>query len=193
MEATSTDPARAVGIPTARSVDHFAFTVPNLDQAIEFFTDVLGCELVYRAGPFEDPDGNWMETALHVHPQASLHLAMLRGGPTTNFELFEYTSPDAADAIPRNSDVGGHHVCFYVDDIDQAVDYLRAIDGVVVMGDPTPVGSPQPNAGSRFVYFKTPWGLQMELVSAPGGMAYEENARRRTVPPARAWTDSEEH
>lgn len=189
--AESTDSASGAGIPTARSVDHFAFTVPDLDQAVDFFTAVLGCKFVYRAGPFEDPEGTWMETALHVHRRASLNLAMLRAGPTTNFELFEYRAPDASGAMPRNSDVGGHHVCFYVDDIDRAAEYLRGAEGVEVMGEPTPVGPPQPNAGSRFVYFKTPWGLQMELVSAPEGMAYEEGAEIRTVPPASSWNEVE--
>src|SRR3712207_8328500 len=35
-------------LPTASAVDHVGFNVPDLDQAIAFFTDVLGFTLVDR-------------------------------------------------------------------------------------------------------------------------------------------------
>ena len=34
------------GIPTAISIDHYGYVVPDLDQAVAFFTDVLGFELL---------------------------------------------------------------------------------------------------------------------------------------------------
>ena len=71
---------------------------------------------------------------------------------------------------PRNSDVGGHHLAFYVHDLDEAVDYLRA-EGVRVLGEPT--ASANASEGQRWVYFLSPWGMQFELVSFPGGKAYE--------------------
>lgn len=45
------------GIPTARNVDHVGVTVPDLDGAVSFFVDVLGCEVIYRTVPFSDPEG----------------------------------------------------------------------------------------------------------------------------------------
>jgi hypothetical protein len=36
-----------------------------------------------------------------------------------------------------------------------------------------------PAAGSHWVYFRAPWGLQMELVSYPDGKAYEAGASVR--------------
>ncbi|RBL80330.1 VOC family protein, partial [Streptomyces cavourensis] len=44
-------------IPGARAVHHIAYTVPDLDQAVDFFTEVIGAELAYRLGPVEDPEG----------------------------------------------------------------------------------------------------------------------------------------
>jgi len=38
---------RRPGVPTARSVDHVAFTVPDLDEAIRFFVEVIGGEHVF--------------------------------------------------------------------------------------------------------------------------------------------------
>ncbi|MYW19485.1 hypothetical protein GT039_28875, partial [Streptomyces sp. SID2955] len=89
-------------IPTASNVDHHAFTVPDLDEAVRFFTEVLGAQELYRIGPVQD-DGDWMRRQLAVHPRASAHIAMLRLADT-NIELFEYTAPGQRTELPRNSD-----------------------------------------------------------------------------------------
>ena len=76
---------------------------------------------------------------------------------------------------PLNSDVGGFHLAFYVDDLDEAVDYLKS-RGVKVLGEPTVSGGA--NEGQRWVYFLAPWGLQFEMVSYPDGKAYEAGRER---------------
>src|SRR5215470_3908530 len=117
--------ARADGIPTMVGVDHIGMTVPRLQQGIDFFTKVLGCQYVYTAGPFADPKGKWMETNLAVDAGASTTLAMVRCGPSQNVELFEYDAKDQLKTPMKNSDVGGFHLAFYVNDLKQAVDYLK--------------------------------------------------------------------
>ena len=67
--------------------------------------------------------------------------------------------------------VGGHHVGFYVTDLNAAVAHLRR-NGVKVLGEPTLMNE-GPSAGLRWLYFVSPWGMTMELVSYPRGMAYE--------------------
>ena len=44
---------------------------------------------------------------------------------------------------------------------------------MMVMG-PLPVDQ-GPAAGQSILYFMTPWGLQLELISYPKGMAYEKD------------------
>lgn len=170
--------ARADGIPSMVGVDHIGMTVPKLQDGIDFFTKVLGCQYVYTAGPFADPKGKWMETNLAVDAGASTTLAMVRCGPTQNIELFEYDAKDQVKTPMKNSDVGGLHLAFYVTDLKQAVDYLKTVPGVQVLGDPTPV-SGQPNGGETFVYFKTPWGANMELLTYPRGLDYEKTTDKR--------------
>jgi catechol 2,3-dioxygenase-like lactoylglutathione lyase family enzyme len=170
--------ARADGIPSMVGVDHIGMTVPKLQDGIDFFTKVLGCQYVYTAGPFADPKGKWMETNLAVDTGASTTLAMVRCGPTQNIELFEYDAKDQVKTPMKNSDVGGFHLAFYVTDLKQAVDYLKTVPGVQVLGDPTPV-SGQPNGGETFVYFKTPWGANMELLTYPRGLDYEKTTDKR--------------
>lgn len=173
-------------LPGARAVHHIAYTVPDLDQAVSFFVDVIGAELAYTLGPVEDREGDWMTRKLGVHPAASAKIAMLRLGPVTNLELFEYSAPDQDRARPRNSDWGGHHFAIYVDDVDKAAAYLREIPGVTVLDEPETI-TEGPIAGDRWVYFTTPWGLHMELINMPAGMPYEQNTATRLYLPEESW------
>src|SRR5690606_22582364 len=120
-------------------------------------------------------DGDFMRTHLGVHPRTEItEIRFYRLGHGTNLEVFAYDSADGQAPQPRNSDIGGHHLALYVDDMDAAVDYLRTA-GVEVMGEP--VSSAGPATGQRWLYFRSPWGMQFELVSFPGGKAYEAEAR----------------
>ncbi|MFJ6983819.1 MULTISPECIES: VOC family protein [unclassified Streptomyces] len=174
------------GIPTLRSVDHIAFTVPDLDEAVAFFTDHVGGELVFRDGPFADPDGDGMTRRLDVHPRAECTLAMVRLG-RLNLELFSYTAPGRTTVRPRNSDAGGHHLALYVDDPDAAYAYLAGVPGVTLMEGPNDVTADAPVKGQRWFYFTTPWGLQMEITSCPDGSFYRGLAGARMAPPAGQW------
>ncbi|MDQ1731226.1 MAG: hypothetical protein QOK10_1385 [Pseudonocardiales bacterium] len=166
----------AVGLPGLTGVDHIGFTVPDLEQARTFLVDVLGCEYLYSLGPYRHED-DWMAEHLNVHPRAVMQqLHFFRCGTQAIFEVFQYSAPDQRAELPRNSDVGGHHVALYVQDLDVAVAYLRG-RGVRVCGDPT--ASSGPSFGQRWVYFLAPWGMQFELVSYPGGKAFD-TMRERT-------------
>ena len=107
---------------------------------------------------------------------------MLRCRNGANFEVFEYEAPGQNRQPPLNSDVGGHHLAFYVDDMDAAVAYLKS-HGVRVLGEPT-VRTSGPSGGQAWVYFLAPWGMQCELVSFPGGKQYERETAGRLWHPA---------
>ncbi|SMC52604.1 VOC family protein [Kibdelosporangium aridum] len=159
-------------IPGLSRVDHIGLTVPDLDQAREFFVDVLGCEYMYTLGPYQD-DGTWMSEHLNVDDRTVMRkLHFFRLGGQAIFEIFEYEAPDQDTEPPRNSDVGGHHIALYVEDLDAAVADLHR-RGLRVLGEPTV--SKGPSGGQRWVYFLSPWGLQCELVSYPNGKAFDHH------------------
>ena len=161
------------GLPGLRGTEHIGFTVPDLDEAERFFVDVIGCERIYSLGPFQHDD-DWMAERLNVHPRAVMReLRFFRCKTGPNFKIFQYETPEPQAPQPRNSDIGGHHLAFYVDDLDAAVEYLRG-HGVRILGEPT--ASSSHSEGQRWVYFLTPWGMQLELVSFPNGKAYEKTA-----------------
>lgn len=160
-------------IPGMTGTDHVGFTVPDLDEAERFFVDILGAVPVYTLGP-KRADDDFMAVQLGVHPRTEItEIRFYRLGNGSNIELFHYASANGQSPQPRNSDIGGHHLALYVDDLDAAAAYLRE-NGVEVMGEP--VRSAGASAGQRWLYFRSPWGMQFELVSYPDGKAYESAA-----------------
>jgi catechol 2,3-dioxygenase-like lactoylglutathione lyase family enzyme len=175
LAALAAGPAGADSLPGMRGHDHTGITVPDMKQAVTFFEDVIGCKQAFSFGPFSDDKGNLMKDMLDVNPRAVItQLTMMRCGFGSNIELFSYTSPDQQVVQPKNSDVGGYHIAFYVDDIKAADKYLRS-KGVWTLFGPVPINQ-GPAAGQAVLYFKAPWGLQMEAISYPNGMAYEKNS-----------------
>ena len=156
-------------IPGLAGVEHIGLTVPDIDAATRFFADLLGAETLYDVGPFESAD-DWMATHLAVHPRARINkVRMLRVAHGPALELFEFTAPGQVTEAPKNSDTGGWHLAFYVDDIDAALAALKRHDVAILSG---PVLMTEgPSAGLSWLYFKAPWGQQLELVSYPGGIA----------------------
>lgn len=172
--------ARADGLPGMRGHDHTGITVPDIKQATDFFVNVLGCKEIMSFGPFADPKGDFMTQLVNVNPRAVIEkIAQIRCGYGSNIELFQYTSPDQKNMTPKNSDIGGYHLAFYVDDIKTAKAYL---DGKGVKTFFNLSVDQGPAAGQSIFYFLAPWGLQMEAISYPNGMAYEKTS------PVKLWS-----
>lgn len=165
------------------NIDHVGITVPDLDQAVEFFVSALGCELVLRAGPDADVGYIWPG---ETEPEESVcRLAILTHDSQHNIELLEYrnTSGAASSEHPRPSQTGGYHLAFHVEDMQSAIERLTAFDGVRVMGKvlTEPSG---PLEGLDWVYLMTPWGMVIELLRWMPGLPYEGATDARLVPPA---------
>lgn len=157
------------GNPIFRKVDHVSLTVHSIDEAIEFYTGVMGATLRYRMGPFDAAeippmaDGrDWTEAHVNV-PDARLNIAMLQLCENLGMELFQYDRPaDASTTPPKNCDVGCRHICLEVDDVVATIAYLEA-NGCSAQAGPIVADSgPAPDSLSWYVL--DPFGHQMELV-----------------------------
>lgn len=182
LSGSSVWAAGSGGIPGVRGIDHIGFTVPDIEQGVTFFREVMGCTEAMRFGPFSDDKGTFMKDLVNVDPRAVIkQIAMMRCGDGSNIELFQYSAPDQKTVMPRNSDYGGFHIAFYVKDIKAAVDKAKALGLKTFMG-PFELKD-GPAAGETITYVLTPWGMQLELISYPDGMAYEKNAKTRLWAP----------
>jgi len=165
-------------VPGLLGIDHIGITVPNVRKAAAWFEDVLGFKNPLTFGPISDPTGTLMHDLVDVDPRAVIdQIRVAGGGAGPNVELFQYEAPDQSRRFAKNSDWAGHHIAFYVRDIDRAVAYMKS-KGVEKLLGPFPI-TDGPAAGQTINYFKTPFRVFIELISYPHGMAYEKTA---TVP-----------
>ncbi|HWJ32909.1 MAG TPA: VOC family protein, partial [Gaiellaceae bacterium] len=168
-------------------LDHVGLTVPDINQAMEWFEDILGAVAPLTFGPFA---GSFLEGAIGVPPGTQIdQITMLRVGHSANLELFKYETDPQRHDMPKNSDWSGHHVAFYVTDIKAAVDYMDS-RGVTRMFGPFTL-TDGPAAGQSINYFRTPWNSYIEFISYPDGMAYQVPSVKPLWSPKRNGSNAE--
>ena len=52
-----------------RGMEHIGFTVPDINEACDFFEKILGAETLYTAATNFRADGDWMKVHLNVDPR----------------------------------------------------------------------------------------------------------------------------
>ncbi len=169
-------------------IDHVGINVPSLESALPFFTDVLGFSPVTQLGPIP-LDENWKKQN-HIDPKTgAVTIKMINAGSGASIEVFAYENNQGNKKHPNSDDIGASHIAFYVKDMNQAVAYLKS-KNVKFIGEPFLMPSGD-TAGETWVYFETPWGSKMELVSYPNGKAYEKSQPKTLLwSPKNAASDS---
>jgi lactoylglutathione lyase/methylmalonyl-CoA/ethylmalonyl-CoA epimerase len=125
-------------------IDHLGVAVKSIEQALEFYRDVLGVE----------------PTGMEEVPSQKVKVCFLPVGES-NIELLEPTSEDSAIAkhIEKRGE-GIAHLAFRVDDIEEALATLKE-KGVRLINE-----TPQPGAhGAKiaFIHPKASNGILIEL------------------------------
>jgi catechol 2,3-dioxygenase-like lactoylglutathione lyase family enzyme len=90
-------------------------------------------------------------------------------GTPTLIETFQYLNPLSRPIPPdaMANDMGVGHICFEVDDIDQAYKRLRA-KSVEFVSDPVTIPASHPKAGGiRWCYFYGPDHERLEILQMP--------------------------
>jgi catechol 2,3-dioxygenase-like lactoylglutathione lyase family enzyme len=158
-------------------IDHVGINVPDLNKAVTFFSDVLGFTPVTQLGPIP-LDAAWKELNRINPATGAVTIKMIHAGTGASIEVFQYADNKGSKTQPNTDDIGASHIAFYTTDIQAAIKYLKS-KGIKILGEPflTPSGH---TSGETWVYFETPWGSKMELVSYPDGKGYEK-ANPKTV------------
>ncbi|WP_457588844.1 VOC family protein [Ensifer canadensis] len=164
-------------------MQHVGFTVPDLDEAVHFFETIFGAVTCLETGKIEADDA-FMQSRLGVPEGRRIeNIKVLRVGNGTNLEIFQYSGEtDSEEPLKRNSQPGGYHLAFEVDDCNSAAVRLRA-SGVEVLDGPTYVESGA-MAGLTWLYLRAPWGQFLEIVSMSGPLGYERADGPRQWSPA---------
>ena len=138
-----------------RGIDHLAFVTDDLPATMDFYTRVLGMQLVHvRRVPFERDRGQ--------PPYDNLRHYFFSMGNDSLLAFFEF--PKGLAKQNRDLPGGMQHVAFHVapERFDTMVDRVRAC-GVDVIG-PVPLGG-------RFwsAYFYDPNGIRLEIATDRSG------------------------
>jgi catechol 2,3-dioxygenase-like lactoylglutathione lyase family enzyme len=140
---------------------HTGYTVSDLDRSLEFYCDLLGCEVVAR----QEKQGGYL-AAIVGYPDAHVRMAHIRApGSEHIIELFQYLAPvpGRAQLEPRN--VGTAHMCFIVEDLSATHQRLLA-SGVHFFSPPVEIDTGI-NTGASGLYLHDPDGIPVELFEPP--------------------------
>jgi methylmalonyl-CoA/ethylmalonyl-CoA epimerase len=123
-------------------VDHIGIAVKNLDETLKFYTDVLGLKL----------------QGTEVVEEQKVRVAFLPVGDT-EVELLESTTDDGpiAKFIEKNGE-GVQHIAFKVDDIEAAIEEMKA-KGMMMIDE-----KPRYGAGGARIAFMHPKSTHRVLV-----------------------------
>jgi lactoylglutathione lyase len=143
---------------------HFSFTVSDIERSVDWYTRVLGLELVHR----QRQENEYTPILVGI-PGAVLEIAQLAvpGVPparsTHMLELVEYLTPRGVHptALPTN-DIGCAHLALLVNDIHARHARMNEL-GVGFRNPPVEI-TEGANAGGFACYFCDPDGITLELL-----------------------------
>jgi catechol 2,3-dioxygenase-like lactoylglutathione lyase family enzyme len=140
---------------------HTGITVSNLDRSVEFYRDVLGLELIMEQTQVFK--GEQLSKSVGV-PNANVRQAVLSTGEG-ELELVQYVTPNSpvGEPMPLNT-LGAMHVAFRVKDAVKKMEELEA-KGIEFLS-PLNIEEEGPLAGLKWVYFKDPDGITLELLES---------------------------
>ncbi len=122
---------------------HTRMRVSDMDQTIDFYTNVLGLEVLERK----------------ISPRGS-HLAFLK--VPNSEELIELCSFPPSGLVTVQVDLV--HLAFQVENLDDTIEQLGTKQ-IRITDGPTTTSS-----GSRFIFIDAPDGYEVELIERPPGV-----------------------
>lgn len=134
-------------------IHHVGYVVPDLAEAVAFFTEVLGFELT-RQGSLANDESGTLSEWFDIPDDAKVRFAFLQSG-TGTVELLEARVPGQRTEAARNWDYAGRHLALQTDDLEAALERVRAVPGAQVFK----------LKDGRFAYVRAPFGLYLQLMA----------------------------
>jgi catechol 2,3-dioxygenase-like lactoylglutathione lyase family enzyme len=175
-------------IPTrapSRGINHVGLTVPDLQKATDFLQKALDARFVYDGLTDNDDPRKGADTEKQLGLSSGsmiIKQRLLRIGNGPNLELFEIKSEQQGQPV-RLQDIGWNHISLYVDDINYAVERVKAAGGRF-LSEIHGNSRHEDTENNASVYFQTPWGSLIELQSIPNGYYYPDDSEAETWIPA---------
>lgn len=152
---------------------HVCITVPDLDQALKFYRDVLGFVSTFETRT-DKADGKLLgfqqeEIGIYAH-----HIMTLgaQHGQATEINLVEYIKPQTkVDEGPYSmmNHVGITRLALLVENVPDAFEKVRAYEGVEIVCAPKDIVIREPGKNFTMTWFsfKDPNGVFITMTEAP--------------------------
>lgn len=151
--------------------NHVGITVKNLEKSIAFYEALIGT----KVSNIDEIGGQRMAKTQGLSDTkikyANLHLDNL------NIDILEYVLPESEQASYKNSQISAMHLCFEVDNIEDAVQRLKEI-GVEPDGEPITFQEEdglKSGFGTAVAYFQDPDGTNLEIIAPQGPFKRKNN------------------
>lgn len=161
--------------PIPRAFSHIGLSVPDLDAAVRFYTDVLGLYLIMGPTdvPEDDSDIGQMCTDVFGAGWKHLRIAHLATADRIGLELFEFDGNSSPhDNLPFRQN-GIFHFAIQDPDVEGLLARIVAAGGRQRM----PVREDFPGKKPyRMVYVEDPFGIVFEIYSHSYELTYSAGA-----------------
>jgi catechol 2,3-dioxygenase-like lactoylglutathione lyase family enzyme len=145
---------------------HFSFTVADIQRSIDFYTNVIGMQLVHT-----QEQQNEYTSRLVAYENAHLKVAQLSIGAMNQarsghlLELVEYVHPHCEPTDTATCRPGSAHLAFQVEDIHADYERMKSL-GVRFKSPPNAITAGI-NKGGFTCYFLDPDDITLEIIQAP--------------------------
>ncbi|MEC2074020.1 lactoylglutathione lyase family protein [Alkalihalophilus marmarensis] len=158
-----------------RTFSHIGLSVPDVDEAVEFYREVMGWYVIMEPSEVMEDDSaiGIMCTDVFGKGWEKFRIAHLSTGDRIGVELFEFPQNEDPENNFEYWKTGIFHYCVQDPDIEGLVEKIKAYGGKQRM----PIREYYPGEKPyRMVYCEDPFGNLVEIYSHSYELTYSEGA-----------------
>lgn len=162
--------------PYPRTFSHIGISVPDLDAAVKFYTEVLGWYLIMKPTEIAEDDSAIGEMCSDVFGPGwgKFRIAHLSTGDRVGVEIFEFSNQENPENNFEYWKTGIFHFCVQDPDVEGLAEKIVAAGGKKRMKAPRyyyPGEKPY-----RMIYMEDPFGNILEIYSHSYELHYSAGA-----------------
>ncbi|MDE0582740.1 lactoylglutathione lyase family protein [Planococcus sp. A6] len=162
-------------MPYPRSFSHIGLSVPDLDKAVEFYTEVLGWYTIMEPAPVYNDDTAIGQMCRDVfgNDWKQFRIAHLATGDKVGVELFEFPQNEKPENNFEYWKTGIFHFCIQDPNIEELVEKIKQHGGKQRM----PIREYYPDDKPyKMVYVEDPFGNIFEIYTHSYELTYSQGA-----------------
>ncbi|MGE6611082.1 VOC family protein [Peribacillus sp. NPDC076916] len=138
---------------------HSGITVKNLENALDFYVDTLGFELLST----QVANSDYIFDIVEIPGLKEIKIAFVQIPGGQVIEILEYVGIDTYSGSARPCDYGTGHICLRVENLEEMFEELKAI-GIKFKSKKVATITAGANKGSKAVYMFDPDSYIIELM-----------------------------